>query len=96
MCDKELLGALNLGTQTCQWTLFASSVFRFFFIRHGREQNAAMELEPLEFLESPWFLMAIGMLVAALHVCLTKSDVKLGLARLLEKCQQHKHVMTQR
>jgi len=70
--------------------------FSFFFIRHGREQNAAMELEPLEFLESPWFLMAIGMLVAALHVCLTKSDVKLGLARLLEKCQQHKHVMTQR
>ena len=55
-----------------------------------------MELEALEFLRSPWFLTAMGMLVAALHVCLTKSNVTLGLARLLQKCQQHKHVMTQR
>ena len=49
----------------------------------------------MEFLGSPCFLTAMGMLYAALHLCLTKSDLKLGLA-LLEKCQQCKHVMTQR
>eukprot|EP00435_Cladocopium_sp_Y103_P060602 s912_g22.t1 len=58
--------------------------------------STAMELEPSEFFGSPWFLMAMGMLFAALHVCLTKSYVKFELARLWEKCQQRKHVMTQR
>ena len=60
---------------------------------------AAMELEPAEFFGSPWFAMwfavAMGIPSTALHVCLTKSDVKSGVSRLLEKCWPHKHVMTQ-
>ena len=58
-----------------------------------------MELEPSEFFGSRfamWFAMAMGIPSTALHVCLTKSDMKFGVSRLLEKCRQHKHVITQR
>ena len=58
--------------------------------------TAAMErFETSEFFASPP-VMAMAMPLVGLHIYLTKSEVKLGLARLLEKCQQHKHVMTQR
>ena len=58
--------------------------------------TAAMELEPSKFFGSQWFAMAMGIAYTALHVCLTKSDMGFGVSRLLERCRQHKHVMTQR
>ena len=70
-----------------------------FLLNLGIQQalpTAAMErFEPSEFFASTP-VMAMAMPLIGLHIYLTKSEVKLGLARLLEKCQQHKHVMTQR
>eukprot|EP00435_Cladocopium_sp_Y103_P028423 s444_g7.t1 len=55
-----------------------------------------MELEPFKFFGCSWFVMAMGIPFAALHVCLTESDMKFGVTQLLEKVRQHKHVLTQR